>query len=272
VRGLTRKIIIACAVALLLLFNLVPAAGQFLVGMLQPAAGATDTVRSTAGSWRRFLPGKKSRNERLLELEEENARLQLSLRRCRAAEEENRELRRLLGLEPPRGWVRTAAPVIAHDPVAWHRHFRIGKGKADGIAGGEAVLHGVNVIGRVTEVTAHSALVTTIADPGCRLSVQLGDIGSIGVLAGRLRQESRTHPVCLIDYLSRDEPYRPGMPVTTSGLSQTIPGGLYVGRTIAWAPGTAANIVNASYAQLKLRPAATLRAFHHVTVLTKAAE
>ncbi len=132
---------------------------------------------------------------------------------------------------------------------------------------GAAVLRGTDVIGRVHSLANHSAVVVTLADPGCKLSVRLQDSGAVGVLQGRVGQTWHDAPVCLIDFLPRDEPYRSGDRVVTSGLSEAIPPGLRVGHVTKWEGEQTAMIVKASYAQVKMRPSAGFNDFRYVAVL-----
>ena len=180
---------------------------------------------------------------------------------------ENRELRALLDLPAPRGWRRVAATVVARDPVSWNRRFRIGRGTDSGIESGAVVLAGGHVVGRVSEVTAKTALVCTIADPTCRLSVRLPERNATGILSGRIDQHWTGVPLCRIEYLPRDRSYEVGEPVVTSGLGGTLPEGLSVGHLIPMADGRSAETVRSVYARARVRPAASFDWFHVVAVL-----
>ncbi len=234
-------------------------------------AGLTSGVQQGAATLEKKLQPPPSEAERARQLATHIDEMELQLVRAEAVMRENRELRQMLALPMQPEWSRTVAMVIARDPATWHRRFRIDKGRADGVIPGAAVLEGTEVIGRVITVDAQSAMVATLADPICKLSVRLVDADAVGILGGRISQPWGADPVCLLDYLPRDAEYRPGMIVETSGLSQAIPAGLRVGRTMHWNADTTANIINSSYAQMRVRPTASFRDIRYVTVLRWAA-
>lgn len=267
VRDTIRLVVVLAFVFLLLLVHLVPPVSNVLVGVAVPVVEGFNGLRKLAAGVADAMPLRSNGRRRLRALEDELERLQLEMTRHRSVMVQNSELRQMLDLPPLPGWHRVVAPVVARDPASWNRRFRIGKGTADGIRPGAVVVHGTNVIGRVHSVAGNSAVVVTLADPACRISVRLQDSGAVGILHGRLGQTWHDTPICLIDFLPRDEAYRPGEAVQTSGLSETIPGGLRVGHVIRWDPEHVADVVKSAYARLKMRPAAGLDGFRYVAVL-----
>jgi len=199
--------------------------------------------------------------ERLIE------QLRMQLLNARNAVDENREFRQYSELPAPPDWKLVVAPVIARDPLTWNRRFRIGKGSANGLAPGAAVLAGNQVIGRVLEVTPNSAVVLTVADPACRLGVRLPATNAVGILAGRQEQKWHEPPICLVTYLPRDNSYTDEEFVVTSGLGGTVPPGLPIGRIVPWEDQKTAHLVSAAYAQVLVRPNADFTLFQFVAVV-----
>jgi cell shape-determining protein MreC len=216
--------------------------------------------------WRNGFAGGQALRERVVQLEEENAQLRLEIAQCRPVAEENAELRQLLELGPGPEWRCIAAPVIAWDPLSWGRRFRIGKGTDDGIRVGAVVLAGRAVVGRIADAGGSTAMVVTIADPACRLSVRFRDSGAVGILAGRAPDWQTARPLCLVDYIEHDGTPAVAEPVETSGLSQQTPAGLRVGRLTPWGADEVLHVVAGNYARAKVRPAGDLRGVRHVTV------
>lgn len=247
---------------------LVPPIRQAMVGFVAPLlwarALAAEAVVSGAD---RVLPLKASERTHLRDVEARLRDAELELRTVKATQEENRELRALLDLPVSAGWQRVAAPVVVRDPVTWNRRFRIGKGSAHGVREGAIVLAGSDVVGRVAEVSRSTALVLTVADPACKLSVRLPQTGATGVLSGRLTQKWHGVPLCLINYLPRDKVYDSGEVVVTSGLGGPVPPGIRVGHVIPWDTGEPARIVKTAYVQVLMRPTARFDALRHVGVL-----
>ena len=269
-----RRIVTNFTIALVVLAVLVaatvdPVAG-LLAGFLRPILGS---VEQTGGNVTRtvdsMFPLADREKRRLKRLDKRVDDLELRLARLRHVREENDDLRTFLELPPRDDWHTVVAPVIARDPVAWNRQFRIGRGRREGVELGAAVLEGATVIGRITSAAQHTAVVSTVAAPSCKLSVTLSDTDAVGILKGRLEQEWYGDPVCLADYLPRDGTYRPGETVLTSGLSTKVPGGLNVGRVIPWDEQKTHRIVNTSYAQVKVRPTASFGDVRYVSVICK---
>lgn len=215
----------------------------------------------------RLPPVTASERARLKHLDRLVQQLNQQVRNGQDALRENRELRLYLELPAPPDWKLVVAPIISRDPVTWNRRFRIGKGSASGIYAGAAVMAGNQVVGRVLEVSAGSALVATVADPACRLSVRLPVANAIGILSGRVDQRWHETPVCLVNFLPRDQAYAEDEYVITSGLGGSIPSGLPVGRVMPWDDGKPARIVSSAYAQLLVRPSAEFNVFSNVAVV-----
>ena len=186
---------------------------------------------------------------------EQNLRTQLAASRGVLAE--NAELRAYLRLPPSPNWRVVVAPVLTRDPVTWNRRFRIGKGSADGLCPGAAVLNGKQLIGRIAELTPHTALVVTIADTSCRLSVIAGATKAVGILRGRINQPWQQPPACMATYLPLNAGLEKGDAVTTSGLGGSMPAGIPVGTLIPWEEsGQVVRIAEKAYAEVLLRPGA----------------
>jgi rod shape-determining protein MreC len=181
---------------------------------------------------------------------------------------ENRELRGLLNLPLPPDWQRINAPVIAREPATWNLRFRLGKGANQGIALGSAVLVDGDVVGRITEVTPLTSMVTTVASPACRLSIRVKDAHALGVVVGYRRNRWFQEPLCLVDFLPRDRDYKRRMVVETSGLGEDIPAGLRLGYAVPWPDKKIAHVVDTAYAQLLVRPTANFEDFRYVAVVS----
>jgi len=269
-RNLRVLLPVLTAALLPLLIVFVPAAHRGAVGvystMLRAAGNGVSAVRRTT---RGFLPFSRAERSRMKSLEEQVQRLRVDLSRLAVLAEENRELRRRLDIPAPVGWVPVTAPVLARDPLSWDRRFRIGRGRLHGVEPGCPVWGADGVIGRIAAVTQTTALVVTLADPACRYSVRLPRSGGTGVLQGGGGTGDDGLPLCFVDFLPRDLPYRAGEPVITSGLGRWVPEGLPVGSVMQCAPGKLGEIVHTVYTRLRVRPAAEFRWFRYVSVLTR---
>jgi rod shape-determining protein MreC len=119
------------------------------------------------------------------------------------------------------------------------------------------------VVGTTSSVSADSCVVATLLAPQCRVGAKVEGADGTGIARGR----HGGRMVCLLDYLDRDAEYKVGDTVATSGLSDVIPGGLPMGEVLPWEEGRTANIVNVSYAQLRIGVPIVVRDFRYVWVV-----
>ncbi|MDT8390015.1 MAG: rod shape-determining protein MreC [Lentisphaeria bacterium] len=187
--------------------------------------------------------------------------------RLLAAEDRLKQLEKHLALPESSHWRVIHATVTARDPLAWDTAFRIGKGKKHGVKKGAAVVSDGAVVGVVATVFQHSSQVRTLLAADSRLGVKTAGSGNVGILKGQDKERT----LCLIDYLDRDRPCVIGEDVITSGLSDTVPGGLPVGSLVPWNDQEVTHVVNSTYARGRVRVAAIRGDFRYVRVITTAA-
>ena len=220
-----------------------------------------------------FFTARRRQATRIRRLEDRVHQLEFELARLRTAGQENAELRRQLALPPLRRWSPVTAAVIGRDPMSWNARFRVNRGTLHGVEVGNAVLLNQNVAGRVQSTTRTTALVSCIGSPSCRLSVRVRGTDANGIAAGTALRHWYEPPFCRVTYLPRDTQYHEGQVVETSGLGGDLPRGLRVGRVVSRAGSeNPARIVRSAYADILVKPAANLRAFRYVTVLTRTEE
>ena len=158
------------------------------------------------------------------------------------------------------------ARVIAKDPNLWFDQVTIDKGTGSGIQRNQAVVNGQGLVGRVTEVTGSTAIVTLITNHttqiGGKISIS-GVQGLVGVEAG--------HPTDLVlgSLSSKDEVSR-GQIVVTSGTTSKVdrfpspyPRDIPIGRV------TRVDDLGTDDEQAHVTPFADLRSLDLVEVLTK---
>ena len=180
-------------------------------------------------------------------LERDVARLKIDAAEAEALAAEATRLRSLLDFSPqaPGRWV--AAPVISRGGTSavW-QSVRLGKGAKHGVSKGDPVVapepEGAVVVGRVTDVSAHTCEVMLITDPNSRVACELEVSGEgVGVVRGILfgggshaAADSELTLLYVVDplrlrFLGREFEPAPRTRVVTSGLGQIFPKGLTVG-------------------------------------------
>jgi rod shape-determining protein MreC len=158
------------------------------------------------------------------------------------------------------------ARVIAKDPNLWYDQVTIDKGSGSGVQRNQAVVNGEGLVGRVTEVTGSTAIVTLITNHTTQVGAKVSESGVqglVGVEAG--------HPTELVlaDLSGSDEVSR-GQMVETAGTTSRVdrfpspyPRGIPIGRvTSVEDPGT-------DDQKAHVAPFANLRSIDLVEVLTK---
>ena len=269
----TRRVVTGTLLGMCLLFVVLLVSSE---SVQRIAAGALSPfVR--VGAWTRarvatavdaFRPLSAVERDMLEELRTELRELKVRMVSAEEAEAENRQLRELLDLEPPSGWHEVIAPVILRDPISWNRRMRIGRGSEDGLFAGAVALAGTEVIGRVIEVGRNTAVVSTVLDAECRLSVQLPESGGVGILQGEGSAiQNVSQQLSSVEYLPKDATYHEGDAVVTSGLSGQVPGGFLVGFLASNEDNRVSEVVDASFARVNVRPAAEFDQCRFVVIL-----
>ena len=158
------------------------------------------------------------------------------------------------------------ARVIAKDPNLWYDQVTIDKGSGSGIERNQAVVNGQGLVGRVTEVTGSTAIVTLITNHTTQIGGKVSDSGVqglVGVEAG--------HPTDLVlgSLSSKDEVTR-GQIVVTAGTTSKVdrfpspyPRDIPIGRV------TRVDDLGTDDEQAHVAPFADLRGLDLVEVLTK---
>ncbi len=146
--------------------------------------------------------------------------------------EENRRLRRYLNLPAPRDWNYVPTEVLLRDPFSWQSSFTIAHGARHGISPGDAVIEirtpGVrNLVGVIGKVESSRAQVLVLGNRSLRLSVRVGNSGSVGFL--NVGERAATVCEVPVGLLPREYIFQRGQVVTTTGFERAIPAGLKVG-------------------------------------------
>jgi rod shape-determining protein MreC len=136
---------------------------------------------------------------------------------ARAAEAENRQLKALVGLDGADNLNRYKAVtsrVIGRSPTVWYGTVEIDKGSNDGIRNNQPVVAGAGLVGKVTETTGSSAIVTLISDHTSGVAGKVLDAaGDYGVVVPEVGTPGRL----LIQTLPPRANIRAGDPVVTAG-------------------------------------------------------
>ena len=151
--------------------------------------------------------------------------------------EENRRLKSLLDLKDkgtfPAGTDFIVARVTMKSPTKWQAWIVIDKGSDDGLQVDQAVvgstplagetLAGKGLVGKIVEVTAHSAKVQLITDAESSVAAKIQGSRAEGLVEGSVTGR------IIMDYVDRDIKIDPKLVIVTSGYGGVYPADIPVG-------------------------------------------
>lgn len=229
------------------------------------ASRALKPFRDVAG-WTGDVWEAKSENDRLTG---EVSDLRRDLARAETDRRDLEQLRALARLPRrdgyPGGTDPVTARVIARSPTVWYSKVKIDRGTGDGVENDQPVVTGDGLVGKVSQVTGGSAVVTLITDDSSSVSAQVMPDGSGGVV----KPETGKPEDLLLDFIQRGRKIRKGAVVVTSGntssdLESLFPRGIPIGRVRRVDPNEVA-----LYQRIHITPFADTRRMDFVQVLTK---
>lgn len=135
----------------------------------------------------------------------------------------NKRLSKLLSFRKRIDDPTFSSQIIGKDSTNWCKSILLDKGGMDGVTVNMPVVTYSGVVGRVQEVTNHTAKVLLINDINSSVAVLIQRNRAEGIVAGT------GHDYCSIKYLSKDVDIKRGDRVITSGLGGVFPKGLLVG-------------------------------------------
>ncbi len=179
-----------------------------------------------------------NKRDLLLSLEaaqKEKLILQEKINLLEAYKKKSNQLRSNLQLPPLIDYEYIFADVILRDPIFWNEKFIINKGSNSGFEIGNIVLTPIKidkkvqlvVVGRIDgkkdSLSEKTAVVATIYNKSCNMSVKMKESNSYGILKGGDLQ---------IHFLPKKKKYQKKNSIVTSGYSDIIPPNLLIGESI----------------------------------------
>lgn len=142
---------------------------------------------------------------------------------------QNERLRKLLDFKELTSYETQGAKVIGYGPSKWKEKILINKGSKDGLKDGMTVVtYNGSFVGQINYITSDSAQVEMVNNSGFVVAgiVQREDSRAVGLVKGN--QENSKYNI--MDNLSWDSDIRENDLILTSGLSNTYPKGLPIGK------------------------------------------
>jgi rod shape-determining protein MreC len=136
---------------------------------------------------------------------------------------EAQRLRSLLALKDDHDYTFIAARVIGREQITLSKTVLINKGTAHGLSVGMPVLAGPGLIGRIVDVSWHSAKVLLLIDESSNIDAIVQRNRTQGILRGA---GSRG---CVLKYISKTQDVKEGDLIISSGVGGVFPKGLMIG-------------------------------------------
>jgi rod shape-determining protein MreC len=142
---------------------------------------------------------------------------------------QNQKMKQLINSPNELPGKKIEAPIIGRSPDNWWQKLILGRGYSDGVQVGWIVLGEGGLVGRVTQVTAHSSQVLLATDPSSRVGVVASRSRQMGYIQGN----SDRSDTVVLQFFDKTPDVKIGDVISTSSVSQLFPGGLTVGRVVA---------------------------------------
>jgi rod shape-determining protein MreC len=196
-----------------------------------------------------------SRSE-IATLRQQNATLRARVAELEEARLENVRLRGLIAMTQRGKLKALGANVIGRPTGTWEGFITIDKGKADGVESGMAVTGVSGLLGRTTDVTAHTSRVQLITDQRSGVAAMIQSTRAAGIVNGSIEGDLS------LNYVSKETTVRPGDVVVTSGIGGVYPKGLLIGDVLE-----ARKDPGELYQRIEVRPTAQIAGIEEVLVL-----
>ena len=154
--------------------------------------------------------------------------LKQELNDAKDALDETKELREMLGVAQ-RGseFKYETAEVVARQMDEWSSVLTIDSGEKDGLELYDCVINSDGLVGYITQISDHSAEITTVLDPNMQAGAMILGTDEIGVAHGDYKQMSKGR--LIVSYLNHGAAVGKGSTVETSGSGGLFPKGLQIG-------------------------------------------
>lgn len=195
-----------------------------------PIQSFTTSISNGVSDFFGQFVGSEGNQERIAQLEQENAQLRNQLVDYHELKQKNEWYSEILGLhEENPEYTFAAGRVIGRDPSDFYGNFTINAGQNAGISVNDPVVAtDGSLIGVVDEVGLTYAKVRTLLDPSTKAASQISRTGDTAYTAGSSVELARQNYLRLTT-LERSSGAATGDYVVTSGVGGVYPSGLLIG-------------------------------------------
>jgi rod shape-determining protein MreC len=205
--------------------------GQTILSPIEAGASrAFKPVRDLVGGTGDIFSA-KSENKKL---KKDLAATRAQLAQSQTAVRENEQLRALVNLPHTPGFPttrRVTGRVIWKSPTAWYSTIEVDVGMSDGVKVDQPVVTGDGLVGKVSQVTGGTAIVTLITDPSSAVTSEVEPGGAFGVVKPNVGDPNDMR----LEFIQKGKNVSTGQSVITGGfasggLESIYPRGIPIGR------------------------------------------
>lgn len=153
-----------------------------------------------------------------------NARIEELSLKIAELEQQNQQLKQLLGYAQTNKIEFIASPIIGHSADAWWQQVILGRGSKDGIKEGYIVTGIGGLVGRVIDVTPNTSRVLLITDPSSQVGASVTRSRSLGFLKGQ------GSSLATMQFFDKVPDVKLGDTITTSRVSRLFPSEIPIGK------------------------------------------
>lgn len=165
-------------------------------------------------------------------LQRQNILLQDELSRLRSIEQENRELRKLLGYSNRSQFELSPVSIVGKKLTGLNNILTIDKGTSDGLEEGMPLVSSDGLIGKIVLSGSYYSQVMPFYNSLFRVSARVQENQANGIVSWPGEQ----YGVLVMDFVPKTIPVDTGFVVETSGSSNQFPGGIPIGKVIRTEP------------------------------------
>ena len=265
-----KKIFVICLVAVSLVLMAWSARENYRPGPVSRGAGFVIThvqgFFMGIGDWARdridFLVNMNDLHHTNQELREQILMYQIENARLTHVDEEIRVLTELLEIgNRYSDYPTIGAYIIAQDPTNWMDTFIINRGTRDGLERDMIVLAPGGLAGRVSEVGANFARVSTIVEDSTAVAVESRRTRDWGMMRGDVNLSSQG--LLRIEHIDAAADFAVGDEIVTSNISSMYPPGIHVGYVVE------VGVLSNGMRFAVVRPTVDFSRLTHVLVVTE---
>lgn len=258
-RKLWLALILVVAIVVIMCMSVVPVKNSYFVTnvintIFTPIQHAVSKISDGVGGFVNYLFEMKDLSEENDRLTKQVAELNHNYRSAEDYKAENERLKEILDLKQtnPIAKDSVACNVIGWSNDNWYSYYTIDKGSAKGIENKDIVISASGLVGQVCEVGLNWAKVSTLIETSSSVGARIVRSGDVAIVCGDYELERKG--LCKMTFINKDAQIIVGDTVETSGLGESYPGGIALGKVVqivSDSAGTSQYAIIEPYADLK---------------------